>query len=58
MTKIRTGSVAPKSGQYVYGTGKNRAEITLSKGERVPPTRNHGATTFTLIDKTKHKGDK
>ena len=52
MTKIKTGGVAPKSGQWkVPGTG---LEITLSKGDRVPP---HGgkAKTFVLVDKTKHK---
>ncbi len=54
-TKTRTGKTAPTSGQYSYNRGRH--EITLSKGERVPPTR-FGATTFTLVDKTKHKGGK
>jgi len=54
MAKVRTGGVAPKSGQYkVAGTQR---EITLTKGERVPP--NGGkAQTFVLVDKTKHKGN-
>jgi len=52
MTKIKTGGIAPKSGQYqVSGT---KREITLTKGERVPP--NGGkAQIFKLVDKTKHK---
>lgn len=52
MTKVKTGGITPKSGQY-RPSGK-KEEITLSKGDRVPP---HGrkATTFVLVDKTKHK---
>jgi hypothetical protein len=54
MVKTKTGGVAPQSGQYrPSGT---KVEITLTKGERVPP---HGgkAQTFVLVDKTKHKGN-
>lgn len=48
----KTGGTAPKSGQYlVNGT---KFEITLTKGERVPPYRDK-ARTFTLIDATKHR---
>ena len=52
MTKVKTGGTAPKSGQYqVSGT---KREITLTKGERVPP--NGGkAAKYVLVDKTKHK---
>jgi len=52
MTKVKTGGTAPKSGQYQASGSKQ--EITLSKGNRVPP---HGgkAKTFVLVDKTKHK---
>ena len=60
MTKINmskkisthTGEKAPVSGQYQpKGT---KTEITLSKGDRVPPF--HGkAKNFVLVDKTKHK---
>lgn len=51
-TKIvtRTGQKAPISGQYrPVGT---RDEITLSKGDRVPPYR-RDAKKFVLVDKTK-----
>jgi hypothetical protein len=54
MTKVKTGGVAPKSGQYLVSGTKR--EITLSKGDRVPP--NGGkAKVFVLVDKTKHKSD-
>jgi hypothetical protein len=54
MTKVKTGGVAPKSGQYrVSGT---KLEITLSKGSRIPPY-GGDAETFVLVDKTKHKGN-
>ncbi len=50
--KVKTGGVAPNSGQYqVSGT---KHEITLSKGERVPPYGGK-AKAFVLVDKTKHK---
>lgn len=50
--KVSTGGTAKVSGQYrVPGT---RREITLSKGERVPPYGGE-AQTFRLVDKTKHK---
>jgi len=54
MTKVKTGGVAPKSGQY--RVPETKLEITLSKGDRVPP---HGgkARTFVLVDKTKHKSN-
>lgn len=52
MTKIKTGGTAPKSGQYQV-SGKKQ-EITLTKGERVPPYGGK-ANTFILVDKTKHK---
>lgn len=52
MSKIKTGGTAPKSGQYQV-SGMKR-EITLTKGERVPPYGGK-AQTFKLVDKTKHK---
>lgn len=52
MTKVKTGGTAPKSGQYEV-SGMKR-EITLTKGERVPPYSGK-ARTFILVDKTKHK---
>ena len=50
--KTKTGQKAPTSGQYRPVGSKT--EITLVKGKTVPPTSN-GATTFELVDKTKHK---
>jgi hypothetical protein len=52
MAKVKTGGIAPKSGQY-RGSGM-KTEITLTKGERVPP-QGGKARTFTLVDKTRHK---
>lgn len=51
--KVKTGGIAPVSGQYTPA-GK-KTEVTMVAGKRVPPTPN-GATTFTLVDKTKHSG--
>ena len=53
MKKVKTGQIAPVSGQY--RPSGQKTEVTLVKGKRVPPTPK-GATTFTLIDQTKHKG--
>lgn len=48
--KVHTGQKAPVSGQYQPKGTKD--EITLSKGDRVPPY--HGrAKNFVLVDKTK-----
>lgn len=52
MAKTKTGGTAPKSGQYRPSGTKQ--EITLTKGERVPPYGGK-AKTFVLVDKTKHK---
>lgn len=49
----RTGGKAPASGQYRPSGGRN--EITLSKGDRVPPNNEGVRQTFTLVDRTKHK---
>ena len=51
-THVKTGGVTPKSGQY--RPKGYRTEITLSKGERVPPF-DDKAATFVLVDQTKHK---
>jgi len=51
----KTGMKAPVSGQY-RPSGTKR-EITLSKGDRVPPNKGH-RPTFTLVDATKHKASK
>lgn len=55
MKKITTttGQKAPASGQYrAIGS---KTEVTLVQGKRVPPTP-AGATKFTLVDQTRHKG--
>jgi hypothetical protein len=50
--ETRTGEKTPVSGQYQPAGTKQ--EITLSRGDRVPPY--HGrAKTFVLVDRTKHK---
>lgn len=49
---IKTGAVTPVSGQYRPVGSKT--EITLSKGNRVPPYDGQ-AKKFVLVDKTKHR---
>lgn len=51
--KVKTGGVVPVSGQYRPAGSKT--EVTFVEGNRVPPV-STGATTFTLVDKTKHSG--
>lgn len=51
--KVKTGGMVPVSGQY-RPAGK-KTEVTLIAGKRVPPVAS-GATTFTLVDRTKHSG--
>ena len=51
---VKTGEVVSKSGQYRPVGSKT--EYTFVQGKRVPPT-SKGSTKFTLVDKTKHKGD-
>ena len=48
----KTGTKAPKSGQYRPSGAKS--EITLTKGKIVPPNKGH-RPKFTLVDATKHK---
>lgn len=50
---VKTGQTVPVSGQY-KATG-SKTEVTLVQGKRVPPT-SAGATKFTLVDRTQHKG--
>lgn len=50
---VRTGGIAPTSGQYHPSGGRD--EVTLVKGKRVPPNNEGVRQTFTLVDKTKHK---
>jgi len=51
-TKVSTGGTAKVSGQYQVPGAKR--EITLSRGDRVPPYGGK-ARNFILVDKTKHK---
>ena len=53
---MKPGQTAPKSGQYQQigprvGKGK---EVTVTKGEPLPPAPNKG-TTYKLVDPTKNK---
>lgn len=50
---IKTGEKVLVSGQYRPQGSIN--EYTFVEGKRVPPTPS-GATKFSLVDKTKHKG--
>lgn len=52
---VKTGGIVPVSGQY-KPVGSN-TEVTFVQGKRVPPT-DKGATKFTMVDQTKHKGGK
>lgn len=51
-TKYRPGQIAPRSGQYV--NNRTRREVTVVRGEPLPPTPKPGQT-YTLADPTKHK---
>lgn len=54
---VKPGERAPWSGQYEElgpRGGRTGHEVTISKGERVPPTRQPGGT-FTIVDPTKNK---
>lgn len=52
MAKVKTGQIVPISGQYRPIGGYT--EVTFVKGKRVPPTTS-GATSFVMVDVTKHK---
>lgn len=51
--KVGTGEKVQVSGQYRPSGA--RTEITLSRGDRVPPNNQGVRQTFLLVDKTKHK---
>ena len=56
---LKPGQKAPVSGQYgIVGPkgGKTETEVTVTKGEPLPPTPKPGQG-FVLVDKTKHKSD-
>jgi hypothetical protein len=50
---VKPGETVKFSGQYIKPDGN---EVTLVKGEPAPPTPKPNQQ-FTLVDKTKHKGD-
>ena len=57
---FKPGHEAPVSGQYEKvgpRGGKTGEEITISKGETMPPTPQKGMG-YVLVDKTKHKSGK
>lgn len=53
---LKPGQDAPKSGQYqqVGPRGGKGHEVTVSKGETLPPTTTPGST-YKLVDATKNK---
>jgi len=53
---LKPGMTAARSGQYrIDGPrGSKGPEVTVSKGETLPPTRTKGST-FKLVDPTKNK---
>ena len=56
----KPGQKAPESGQYgIVGPkgGKTGTEVTVTKGETLPPTPKPGQG-FVLVDKTKHESNK
>lgn len=56
---FKPGQTAPKSGQYqqIGPKGGKGNEVTVVKGETLPPTTQKGST-FTLVDPTKNKSGK
>jgi hypothetical protein len=56
---LKPGQEAPASGQYttIGPKGGKGNEITVSKGETLPPTPKKGST-FTLTDPSKNKSGK
>lgn len=60
MSKLKPGNIAPKSDQYeAIGSkgGKTGHEVTVVKGEPLPPTPKSG-TAYELVDATKNKSGK
>ena len=54
--RLKPGQRAPQSGQYqkIGPRGGKGDEVTVVKGEPLPPTKTKG-TTFKLVDPTKNK---
>jgi hypothetical protein len=53
---LKPGQKAPASGQYqqIGPRGGKGKEVTVTKGEPLPPTPNAG-TTYRIADRTKNK---
>lgn len=54
---VKPGEKAPASGQYEEvgpRGGRTGHEVTISRGERMPPTRNPGGS-FDLVDRSRNK---
>lgn len=53
---MKPGCTAPKSGQYqqIGPRGGKGKEVTVTKGEPLPPAPSKG-TTYNLVDPTKNK---
>jgi hypothetical protein len=53
---MKPGETAPRSGQYqqVGPRGGKGREVTVTKGEPLPPPTSKGST-YTLVDPTKNK---
>jgi hypothetical protein len=55
MTKgLKPGNEAPKSGIYRQNPGNN--EVTVDRGEKLPPGPKGSHPTYTLIREARHKG--
>lgn len=50
---LKPGMPAPFSGQA--RNNSTRTEVTVVRGEPMPPTRRSGQT-YTMVDRTRHKG--
>lgn len=53
---LKPGESAPRSGQYreIGRRGGEHREVTVPRGERLPPTEAPGST-YTLVDPTDNK---
>jgi len=55
-TGLKPGEKAHASGQYqeIGPHGRKGREVTVTKGEPLPPTTMHGST-YSLVDRTKNQ---
>lgn len=55
-TELKPGEKAPASGQYqeIGPRGRKGHEVTVVKGEPLPPTTDAGST-YKIVDRTKNK---